>query len=143
MFSQMKKNVLAISFLHVKINSAEKGKAGKKLHSGYIAPELVHIDLSEKAACPKKIQGASQRGYSPVSASVKQDLWALGAIAFEVLTGYSLWQADHHGMCNESELFRLAEWSSETKAARSMLRSIFPPFFCTLASSELHLFFLG
>ncbi len=69
--------------------SAPGAVCGLKYTSGFVPPEMVHIDVEGKAVVREVITSRplSEVGYEYVSADTSYDMWSLGVVLYNLCTG--------------------------------------------------------
>ena len=88
---------------------------GAKSSAAFCCPEMVRLDP------PRIVKDSDEE---PVLASPAIDLWALGAVLFQMCTGRALFEAFSDDTLDESGLRKLAAWSkADVKASSDVIRN--------------------
>ena len=94
----------------------------------YCAPELIYQDPATDVVCVRspsdhrfvalRLAAGASSVPAFVEAAPSQDLWSLGAVLYQLVTGAPLLLCDADGNCDEAGLHTLAQWTETEKRAK-------------------------
>mmetsp|Transcript_44300 Transcript_44300/g.140977 ORF Transcript_44300/g.140977 Transcript_44300/m.140977 type:complete len:253 (+) Transcript_44300:190-948(+) len=109
---------------------------GARYSSAYLPPEMIHRPKGGAAAvkgyAPEGSSGApcgdTPPDYALVPASPPADLWAVGAILYQMCAegGVPLWRADVHGDVDAGTLQKIADWGRTPTCEKKLGRIVLP-----------------